>query len=218
MPALDHVFVCCSVGGHEAAALARLGLTEGTPNTHPGQGTASRRFFFTNAYLELFWVADASEARGPLAAPTRLWERWSQRDAGACPFALVLRPAGEGESGPPFATWPYHPPYMPPHLAIDVPADTPLTEPALFHIAFARRPDQVGTQPLAHRLGLRKLTGVSIALSGSSPLSAAAEAVERAGLVEFSRGADDLMTLTFDHGAAGGGADLRPDLPLRLEW
>ena len=94
MPALDHVFVCCSAGGHEAAALARLGLAEGTSNTHPGQGT----------------------------------------------------------------------------------------------------------------------------LSGSEPLSAAAEAVERAGLVAFSRGDDYLMTLAFDHGAAGGGADLRPDLPLRLEW
>lgn len=218
MPALDHVFVCCSVGGHEAAALARLGLTEGTSNTHPGQGSASRRFFFENAYLELFWVSNREEAQGPRARATRLWERWSQRDAGACPFALVLRPEGEGDRGPPFATWPYHPLYLPAHLAIDVAVDTPLTEPALFHIAFARRPDQVGTQPLAHLLGLRQITGVSIALSGSSPLSAAAEAVQRAGLVEFSRGDDDLMTLAFDHGAAGGSADLRPDLPLRLEW
>src|SRR5207245_1228801 len=198
MPALDHVFVCCSAGGHEAAALARLGLAEGTSNTHPGQGTASRRFFFENAYLELFWVSDREEAQGPLARATRLWERWSQRDTGACPFALVLRPLGEGDSGPPFATWPYHPLYMPPHVAIDVAADTPLTEPALFHIAFARRPDHLRTQPLAHRLGLRQITGVTITLSGSEPLSAAAEAVERAHLVAFSRGDDYLMTLAFD--------------------
>jgi len=41
--AIDHVFVCCSVGAEaEADALARLGLREGTPNTHPGQGTSCR--------------------------------------------------------------------------------------------------------------------------------------------------------------------------------
>ena len=57
---LDHVFVCCSAGGPEADALRRAGLSEGSPNTHPGQGTECRRFFFSNAYLELLWVSDAA--------------------------------------------------------------------------------------------------------------------------------------------------------------
>jgi glyoxalase-like protein len=218
MPALDHVFVCCSVGGEEASVLARLGLVEGTSNTHPGQGTASRRFFFTNAYLELMWVADANEARGPLAAPTRLWERWSRRAVGACPFALVLRPGGGDGREPPFAAWAYHPLYLPPDLAIHVAEGTPLGEPELFYLAFARRPDQVSVQPLAHRLPLREVTHVSVVLTGSEPLSPAAQAVERAGLVAFSRGDAPLMTLVFDGGAAGGRADLRPDLPLVLRW
>jgi hypothetical protein len=50
---LDHVFVMCSKGAPEAEALLRVGLREGAGNTHPGQGTACRRFFFENAYLEL---------------------------------------------------------------------------------------------------------------------------------------------------------------------
>ena len=62
---LDHVFVMCDVGAPEAAALHALGLREGSPNTHPGQGTACRRFFFGNAYLELVWVTDAAEAQAP---------------------------------------------------------------------------------------------------------------------------------------------------------
>jgi hypothetical protein len=219
MPALDHVFVCCSAGGVEAAALARLGLTEGTANTHPGQGTASRRFFFTNAYLELVWVTDADEARGPLAAPTRLWERWSRRAAGACPFALILRPGDSDETRePPFAAWAYHPPYLSPDLAIDVAEGTPLSEPGLFHLAFARRPDQVAAQVRVHRLPLRALTRVSVILTGSQPLSPAAQAVERAGLVSFSRGDAPLMTLGFDGGPGTESADLRPDLPLVLRW
>jgi Glyoxalase-like domain len=70
--AIDHVFICCSVGAAaEADALVRLGLHEGTPNTHPGQGTACRRFFFENAYLELFWVADKREAQADEVLPTR---------------------------------------------------------------------------------------------------------------------------------------------------
>jgi glyoxalase-like protein len=68
--ALDHVFVCCAEGAPEAERLVRLGLTEGSPNTHPGQGTASRRFFFENAYLELIWVTDPREAQGEPAART----------------------------------------------------------------------------------------------------------------------------------------------------
>ncbi|HZM51635.1 MAG TPA: VOC family protein, partial [Vicinamibacteria bacterium] len=103
--ALDHVFVCCAEGAPEAQRLARLGLSEGSFNTHPGQGTASRRFFFANAYLELFWVADAREARSALAAPTRLWPRWSARGAEASPFAIILRPDDGGNAAPPFASW-----------------------------------------------------------------------------------------------------------------
>src|SRR5438552_13949741 len=118
---LDHIFMCASHNADEADRLTAIGLTEGEANRHPGQGTACRRFFFRNAYLELVWVADEEEARGALAAPTRLWDRWTGRGAGAvCPFGVVLRPASEAEREPPFAFWPYRPPYLPAPLAIDV--------------------------------------------------------------------------------------------------
>ena len=52
----DHLFICTSVGAPDAERLVAFGLTEGEPNVHPGQGTACRRFFFRNAYLELLWV------------------------------------------------------------------------------------------------------------------------------------------------------------------
>lgn len=53
---LNHLFVCTAAGAPEAEALKAFGLTEGTPNTHPGQGTSNRRFFFRNAMLKLLWV------------------------------------------------------------------------------------------------------------------------------------------------------------------
>jgi hypothetical protein len=35
---LDHIFVLCSVDAPEARVLTQLGFTEGSDNTHPGQG------------------------------------------------------------------------------------------------------------------------------------------------------------------------------------
>ena len=49
---LDHVFVMSSVGAPDGARLLRAGLPEAPPNTHPGQGTACRRFVLDNAYIE----------------------------------------------------------------------------------------------------------------------------------------------------------------------
>lgn len=216
---LDHVFVCCSEGAPEAAALARLGLTEGSPNTHPGQGTACRRFFFANTYLELVWVSDAEEAQRDDVRPTRLWERWAGRRTGACPFAVVLRPSAGAETSPvPFPTWRYRPRYLPPDLGIDVACDAPLDEPAFFYAAFGRRPDALGRQPIAHACGVSEVTGVELVLPTARPLCSAAQAAAAAGVVAFSPGDAHVLCLTFDHGRRAQAADLRPELPLRLRW
>ncbi len=60
---LEHLFVCAAPGAPEADALVQLGLREGPPNTHPGQATANRRFFFFNAMVEFLWVNDLREAQ-----------------------------------------------------------------------------------------------------------------------------------------------------------
>ena len=73
----------CEAGAPEAERLAALGLAEGSPNHHPGQGTACRRVFFANAYFELVFVTDAGEAQAEPARSTRLYERRSRRGSGA---------------------------------------------------------------------------------------------------------------------------------------
>jgi Glyoxalase-like domain len=219
MPELDHVFICCSLGAPEAAALLGLGLTEGSSNSHPGQGTACRRFFFKNAYLELFWVRDPQEAQSPSASPTRLWDRWSRRGAPACPFGLVFRAqADERDPTPPFATWSYRPSYLPPDIAIEVASGTPLTEPGLFYFRFARSPDALQREPTRHALPLRELTDVTISLPTAGPLSPAAQAVESSGLVSFSGADTHLLNLAFDGATRSESRDLRPALPLVLRW
>lgn len=217
--ALDHVFVCCAEGAPEAAALTAVGVREGSRNTHLGQGTACRRFFFSNAYLELLWVSDAAEAQGETARPTRLWERWSNRGRAASPFGIVLRPADDVTSPePPFPTWSYRPAYLPPPLAIAVGHGTPMGEPGFFYLGFLRGHTRGVPQPTMHAIPATVVTSVRVWTPAQPPGSLAARAVEAAGLVAFHRSNEHLMELTFDLGDRGATADLRPDLPLVLRW
>jgi len=216
--AIDHVFICCAVGAAaEAVALARLGLREGTPNTHPGQGTACRRFFFENAYLELFWVADAREAQAPEVLPTRLFERWSKRHHVACPFAIIFRPRDEaGASSPPFPSWSYRPSFMPAGVAIEVARDTPLAGPEFFYLGFQQGRPRQGQERVDHALPIRRLVGATVWRPQSGD-SAAAQALQAAGLVAFREADDYRIELRFD-GPSQGQADARPALPLTLVW
>jgi len=221
---LDHLFICTAVDAPEADLLRAFGLVEGSPNTHPGQGTANRRFFFRNAMLELVWVHSEHEARSPLVAPTRLWERWHYRSTGYSPFGICLRPsAPRGATSPalPFATWAYRPPYLPAGLHIDVATGTADGEPMLFATPFGGRPDAVPVerrQPLVHPRGFGEITGLRITLVRSEPMSRAVRRVLETSLVSFDPGSAHLAEVEFDHGGQGRSADFQPTLPLRLCW
>jgi hypothetical protein len=209
--------VLCSKGAPEAEALIRLGLSEGSPNTHPGQGTACRRFFFGNAYLELLWVSDAEEAQSPLSRQTRLFERWSARQRGASPFGVVLRPSSEGSSAPPFPSWPYCPQYLPQNLSFGVAVGTLLSEPELFYFGLPRRAGDKREEAVEQKAPWREVTSVRICVPG--PPTAALQAVEAAGLVSFPTASEALMVLGFAKTAEEtGSVDLRPELPLVLRW
>jgi hypothetical protein len=218
---LDHLFVCVREGGPEAECLPDFGLKEGAPNTHPGQGTANRRFFFHNAFLELVWVADPAEAQSPLVQRTSLWERWSQRDHGAAPFGIGVRPSPGVAAAPPFATWQYHPPYLPPELAIDMATSSHIAaEPLLFHLAFGRRPDPndpnpARRQPLDHAAGLREITRVRVVgpayRAPSSELCALAAACP---WFSFAAGSQQLLEIGFDGERTGRSFEFCTVFPL----
>ncbi|RYY14690.1 MAG: glyoxalase-like domain protein, partial [Chitinophagaceae bacterium] len=88
---LDHIFLFATEYDLLAEALQMFGLSEGTPNTHPGQGTACRRFYFRNAYLELVWIANEKEARDSGMAKAKLWERAQYHQTKFCPLGLCFR-------------------------------------------------------------------------------------------------------------------------------
>jgi hypothetical protein len=157
---LDHVFVCATSGAPEATRLVQMGFIEGSPNVHPGQGTANRRFLFRNAMLELLWISDSHEAMSEATRNTRLWERWSKRAIGASPFGICTRPLKTGAKGPPFAAWEYKPAYLPPERCMYI-GKAPIDEPMWIHLDFAEREDRAHSF-VKHPNGATDISGLRL--------------------------------------------------------
>jgi hypothetical protein len=220
---LDHIFICTAAGAPEANLLVHFGLTEGTPNQHPGQGTACRRFFFRNAYLELLWVEYTAEAQSNLVRRTGLWERWSRRGRGASPFGVCFRPVEQGQEDVPFSSWEYRPPYLPEPLVIHMGTNSErAAEPLLFYFPLVRRPDSAEAsrrQPLEHAAGLREITRIRISLLPDDAASSLLRTVEeQCPSLSFAVANDDLLEIGFDGESAGRSVDFRPTLPLIFRW
>ena len=219
---LDHLFICASIGAPEAAHLLEFGLTEGTPNMHSGQGTANRRFFFRNAMIELLWVHDSNEAQSKATQDTRLWERWSGRGKGTCPFGLCFRPSAPNISELPFAAWEYRPRYLDSSRTIHVGTNSQvLSEPMLVYLAFGQRPERHSTikpESLEHPAGLTKVTRVELVSPHSQTVSTELQDVIHANLVGMHEGGEYGIELGFDGERQGNTADFRPSLPLIFRW
>jgi len=194
---LDHIFVCTAPGAPETEALLDTGFVEGTSNIHPGQGTSNRRFFFAHGFLELLWVHDEAEARSALSAPTRLWQRWSQRGTDANPFGICFSSPAPSDQPLPFDAWSYAPLYLPKEKRIYFAQDAALSEPELFALSWPQAVPAAVQQPKSHRLPLAAMHSVSIGLPEIENLSAPLRAARDAGLVHVHRSTAPELLLTF---------------------
>src|SRR5262249_8856420 len=150
-----------------------------------------------NAFLELLWVSDAAEARSEQTRRTRLWERWSQRASGACPFGVVFRPADANTTGAPFTTWPYCPKYLPSGLAIEFAEGVPLEEPELVYLPFLRRSGPPAHEPIDHLLPIRQVRSITFSLPSAANLSPPSQVVLSACLARYRAGPEHLLELAF---------------------
>jgi len=207
---LDHLFVCTSPGAPEAEKLVQLGLHEGPPNQHPGQGTACRRFAFANAMIELIWVSDAMEAQSQSARRTLLWQRWSSRAGNASPFGICLRPVDSQDTKAPFPSWEYRPAYLPDPLFMDI-GEAGVEEPMWVYLNFMQRV-QREQWFIEHPISIRQITGLT--LTTPVPLrSAVAQTVVENGILSTRTGTTSLLEIEFDGNRRKERVDFRPHLP-----
>jgi hypothetical protein len=208
---LDHLFVCTAAGAPEAHSLVQLGINEAPSNDHPGQGTANRRFAFSNAMIELLWMEEPAAARSEGTARTMLWERWSLRSEGSCPFGVCVRPVDTPATTPPFPGWEYRPAYLPAPLSMHI-GEAGVEEPMWVYFSFLTR-NQRQQWFHEHPSGLREITRV--VLQTPVPFrSAAAQKLIEAGVVHPETSARYGIEIEFDHNRSGQRVDFGPDLPV----
>jgi hypothetical protein len=212
---LDHFFV--AVPGLDAGtkALESAGFDLGPPHPHPGQGTASRGVIFESTYLELIWLTDVAEAESDLIRRTRLADRL-RTGSGACPFGLGLRRTAEAMPEFPFDTWHYSPPYLPEGTSFQMASTSEtLSQPLVFYLPWVSAPALPRSE---HPNGARRVTRLELFLVDGAERSPTLSALSAAGLVMARSGGVYRMTVELDHCESGESLDLRPEIPLRIEW
>jgi hypothetical protein len=221
---VDHLFVFTGQPVAAAELLQAFGLTEGSPNVHPSQGTSCRRFFFENAYLELVWISNEADIKSPAVQRTQFWERSQYKDTNFSPFGICFRQPHTKEFLLLFEeSWHYTPPYLSANHYANI-ADNQhfLSEPMLFEMPFfGLKPadyPQEKKQPLVHQKGFCKLTKVILTMPAFESISVAFKKVLAESIVEMVPGNSYQATLEFDNGIKGETADFGDILPLSFCW
>jgi hypothetical protein len=218
---IDHIFICTSTNAPEGDLLVEFGLEEGSSNTHPGQGTACRRFYFHNLMIELLWVENIEEVKNERTKPMRLYERCFRTTNTISPFGIAFRPTIEKEETAPFKAWEYHPIYLPDFLKMQVAENTPLSEPLYVYLSFAHRQDNVPIEkrePMEHKVPLKEITSAKIYIKQDSSLSESSNIINEIQNVTIVSGKEHLIELEFDNGMLNNTKDFRPNLPLIFKW
>ena len=210
---LDHIFIITEPGAAVGNQLVQLGLIEGPANTHPGQGTANRRFYFNGFVLELLFVADATEARTGAGRELGIWQR--SQAVTASPFGLVVR-VEDPRREPTFDHWRYYPDYFNGAMCFFVGVNSSLSaEPLCICM-----PPALPEKPVANTAEYNNdwnLTGVELS-STAAALSPVLQHFGDIPDVSLQSGVHHHLELAFNHTASSQIADLRPDLPLTLRW
>jgi hypothetical protein len=161
--------------------------------------------------IELFWVSDPSEAQNESTRRTLLWERWSGREANACPFGICLRPTDREDAGPPpFPSWEYRPAYLPDPLVMHI-GEARIEEPMWVYMSFMKRV-QREQWFIEHPIGIREITGLTLTIS--TPLSSTvSHKIVESGILAIRTGAMSLLEIEFDGNRRQRQFDFRPYLP-----
>ncbi len=217
---IDHIFIRSQYGAPEAELLKNFGLTEASANIHLGQGTANRRFFFKNLFLELLYVNNSEDVQSEISQPTQLYQRLKNDNTQVSPFGFCFRPQNTLQTSAPFLSWQYQPAYLPTHLHVDIAQNLSVSEPMWFYLSFATRPDQATPerqQPFQHYNGLSEITLIKLHIPQLLE-NLTVQEVQHIENFELVDSESHLLEITFDHGKQSFTHDFRPNLPLVFHY
>jgi hypothetical protein len=229
---LDHVYLYAPERSTEAAVVAALtqaGLRVTAQRNEFPDGVVGRYVRFDNAYLEVLWYDGVASTD----ADTRRRARWET--TGASPFGIGLHRVNGAPEELPFATRGYTPPWYERGTEmrfLGTEADT--QAPSLFVVPKERAnldtvtlERQLATAPSeelrrrlsnrVHALGIHRVTAVRVVIRGFD-VSEAARLLTESGIVQIAGGNESLLVLGFDNAQRRESKDLRPVLPLVLNY
>jgi len=196
---VDHIFIF-SDKGKAADELVNFGFVEGSGRVHAGLGTANRRFFFEDFYLEILWVENESESKNEKSSRLNIWERSNFRDNNYSPYGLCLK--NTDTSSPLFVkALKFQADYHPQGKYMEVVNNQ--EKPYLPW--FFRLPQISGTRKNLDEpnndksLGIRKLTKAIFEVETSVLNDRFVDKIQLSAIVEFRVSTRNFLILEFDH-------------------
>jgi hypothetical protein len=208
---LDHIFILTDKPKEAGDLLVSMGLEESFSRDHKGQGTSNRRFGFSNGMLEILYVRDSEESNNGPAKNLRFSERIQTENAS--PFGIVLTRTRDSKPGMPFNGWKYQPDYFEPPNAFHVGDNSEiLEEPLCIYVPFVDPVDRIEETGI-----FKSISNVQV----SVPLGKISDTLltlKTADRLDIELGSEHMVILTLDNGRSGLSKDLRPVLPLIINW
>ncbi|MEL7001644.1 MAG: VOC family protein [Bacteroidota bacterium] len=213
---IDHIFIFSNNDAEEAGELVNTGFTEGSRRKHPGQGTANRKFYFDNFFLEILYVTDQAEITNDVIGPIKLWKRSNFEPKGTSRFGLCV--VNDDDTDNLFAqALEYQPSYFPEGNAINIITNEENPQlPWTFQLPFKgqnRRSDE----PTEHRIGAQHLTKATFGIADLKNTVSFVEAFEASEQIDFELSQLNQLKLVFDNGQQGGKIEFK-DLNLLIEY
>ena len=206
---IDHIFIF--VDSKEAAdELVDFGLNEGSGNVHKGIGTANRRFFFKNFYLEILWVENDWINSPGLVRST--FERFHYKDTHYSRFGVCF--TNTKESNHIFEkaiTW--KPEFLQNGEHVDILTSKKL--PWIFRFP-PNRQKNLEDEPREHKAGLKQLTK-AVLLTDTTEFPEELNFIKKNTILEFLKAETNTLVLEFDN-AKNGKMKIFKNLDLAIKY
>lgn len=155
---IDHIFIFTKPNDIAIEQLTNAGFVEGVGRVHEGQGTANRKFYFENFFLEFIWVINEEEIQSEKIKSMGLWDRANYKHNGYSRFGICFQ--NDESTDTLFKNaFHYQPDYFPQGKVIEILKhnDKP-SLPMMFRLPF--KGDIKHNQPVSHTNGVKKLTAI----------------------------------------------------------